>query len=105
MLRTANEVPGADVRFVAITSLGYAMADGIDFDAVRFKQDNMLLMGRWRRCAQSKLANVLFARELGKRYSQITSVAVHPGVVGTEAVANFGTFDKMLRSLRLHGGC
>lgn len=96
MLRTANEVPGADVRFVAITSLGYAMANGIDFDTVRSKQDNMLLMGRWRRCAQSKLANVLFARELGKRYSQITSVAVYPGVVGTEAVANFGTFDKML---------
>ncbi|KAM0466803.1 hypothetical protein ACHAPV_000312 [Trichoderma viride] len=96
MLRTANEVPGADVRFVALTSLGYAMANGIDFDALRSKQDNMLLMGRWRRYAQSKLANVLFARELGKRYPQITSLAVHPGVVGTEAVANFGTFDKML---------
>ncbi|KAL6887948.1 hypothetical protein GGI43DRAFT_388023 [Trichoderma evansii] len=96
MLRTANEVPGADVRFVAITSLGYAMASGIEFDTLRSTQDNMLLMGRWRRYGQSKLANVLFARELGKRYPQITSLAVHPGVVGTEAVANFGTFDKML---------
>ncbi|KAL7926973.1 hypothetical protein ACQKWADRAFT_279163 [Trichoderma austrokoningii] len=95
MLRTANEVPGADVRFVATTSLAYAMASGIDFDALRSKQDNMLLMGRWRRYAQSKLANVLFARELGKRYPQITSLAVHPGMVSTEGTASFGIFDKM----------
>jgi NAD(P)-dependent dehydrogenase (short-subunit alcohol dehydrogenase family) len=36
------------------------------------------------RYAQSKLANILFAKELARRYPTITAVAVHPGVVDTE---------------------
>jgi NAD(P)-dependent dehydrogenase (short-subunit alcohol dehydrogenase family) len=97
MLRTAKEVPGADVRFVALTSLGYVAhpSNGIDFDNLRSKQESFL-MGKWRRYAQSKLANVLLARELGKRYPQITSLAVHPGVVNTEMIAEFGAFDRIL---------
>ncbi|KAM0257032.1 hypothetical protein ACHAQJ_004627 [Trichoderma viride] len=98
MLRTAKEVPGADVRYVVVTSLGYAAHpdNGIDFDTLRSKQDNYLLMGKWKRYAQSKLANILLARELGKRYPQITSLAVHPGAVKTEMVTDFGFFDRML---------
>lgn len=36
------------------------------------------------RYGQSKLANVLFAKELAKQYPRITAVSVHPGVVNTE---------------------
>lgn len=38
----------------------------------------------WARYGQSKLANVLFTRELASRYPSITSVAVHPGVIKTD---------------------
>ncbi|KAL6876840.1 hypothetical protein J3F83DRAFT_759259 [Trichoderma novae-zelandiae] len=97
MLRTAREVPDADVRFVAVTSLGYFThpSNGIDFAGLKSKQENLLL-GKWARYGQSKLANVLLARELGKRFPQITSVAVHPGVVKTEMVTNLGAFDRLL---------
>ncbi|KAL7939367.1 hypothetical protein V8C35DRAFT_286450 [Trichoderma chlorosporum] len=97
MLRTAKEVPGADVRYVTVTSLGYFThpLNGIDFDGLKSKQENLLL-GRWARYGQSKLANLLLARELGKRYPQITSVAVHPGVVKTEMIAGLGMFDRLL---------
>ncbi|MEM9886249.1 MAG: SDR family oxidoreductase [Bacteroidota bacterium] len=37
--------------------------------------------------AQSKLANVLFTKELAKRYPSVCSHSLHPGVVGT-ALAN-----------------
>jgi len=37
--------------------------------------------------AQSKLANVLFTKELAKRYPKICSHSLHPGVVGTK-IAN-----------------
>ncbi|KAK4071730.1 uncharacterized protein Triagg1_5968 [Trichoderma aggressivum f. europaeum] len=97
MLRTAKEVPDADVRYVTVTSLGYYTRplNGIDFDGLKSKQDNLLL-GKWARYGQSKLANLLLARELGKRYPQITSVAVHPGVVKTEMITGLGLFDRIL---------
>lgn len=40
--------------------------------------------------ARSKLANVLFTRELARRYPQIESNCVHPGVIRTR-IANKGT--------------
>ncbi|EGR48315.1 uncharacterized protein TRIREDRAFT_41312, partial [Trichoderma reesei QM6a] len=108
MLRTAGDfVPDAekeeegekekDVRFVAVTSLGYFThpVNGIDFAGLKTKQENLLL-GKWARYGQSKLANVLFARELGKRFPQITSVAVHPGVVKTEMITRLGLVDRVL---------
>ncbi|RFU73952.1 oxidoreductase, short-chain dehydrogenase reductase family [Trichoderma arundinaceum] len=97
MLRTAREVQGADVRFVAVSSNGYMThpMNGIDFDTLRSTQEN-LLFGKWARYGQSKLANVLLARELGKRYPQITSLAIHPGVVRTEMVTGLGVLDRML---------
>ncbi|KAE8352279.1 hypothetical protein BDV28DRAFT_149201 [Aspergillus coremiiformis] len=38
----------------------------------------------------SKLANILYARELARRYPAITTVSVHPGVVRTGLVENLG---------------
>jgi len=35
---------------------------------------------------QSKFANIVYAAELARRYPQILSVSVHPGVVGTDLV-------------------
>ncbi|KAG9249609.1 oxidoreductase [Emericellopsis atlantica] len=86
MLKTA-EIPGADVRFVALTSLGYRghPKQGVDFETIKTAQEGMV-MGSWGRYGQSKLANILFARQLGKRYPSITSLAIHPGVVNTELV-------------------
>lgn len=44
---------------------------------------------------QSKLANILFTRELARRHPSITAVVVHPGVVGTGLVANQGLLNRL----------
>lgn len=50
---------------------------------------------------QSKLANVLFTRELAKRLegSGVTVNAVHPGIVDTNIVRNTGFFTKTLMTI------
>ncbi|KAJ0275480.1 hypothetical protein CBS470a_011262 [Colletotrichum nupharicola] len=58
---------GTDVRIVNLTSVG-----------------------------QSKLANILFTRELARRHPSITSVAVHPGVVDTGLVTNQNLRNRIL---------
>ncbi|KAH6989527.1 oxidoreductase [Ilyonectria sp. MPI-CAGE-AT-0026] len=97
VMRRTAEQPGSDVRFVALTSLGYRghPRGGVDFATLRSPQEGMAL-GAWGRYAQSKLANIVFARELARREPRITSVAVHPGVVATELVSTLGFWNRAL---------
>jgi retinol dehydrogenase 12 len=39
--------------------------------------------------SRSKLANLLFSYELGRRYPELTSVAIHPGMVRTDLGRHF----------------
>jgi NAD(P)-dependent dehydrogenase (short-subunit alcohol dehydrogenase family) len=102
LLATAKSVPNADVRFVALTSLGYRghPQEGVRFDTIRTPQADLLpALGDWGRYGQSKLANILFARELSRRYGEthgITSCAVHPGVVETDFVTELGFWNRAL---------
>ncbi|KAJ0414915.1 hypothetical protein BJY00DRAFT_318316 [Aspergillus carlsbadensis] len=75
-----------DARIILLTSAGYKMHPraGILFDTLRTTQKG--LFGSWVRYGQSKLANLLYARELARRYPDITCVSVHPGVVNTGLV-------------------
>ncbi|KAJ7278943.1 oxidoreductase [Mycena rebaudengoi] len=95
LLRTA-EMPGSDVRIVSLTSQGFAThpSGGIVFKDLRTTQDTML--ARPSRYGQSKLANILYAAELARRYPQITSVSVHPGVVSTDLVLSQSAFMRAL---------
>lgn len=87
LLRTAET--GADVRIILLTSMGFRMhpSGGVVFKDLKTKQD-FGAFGSWIRYGQSKLANLLYARELAHRYPAITSVSVHPGVVNTGLVDN-----------------
>jgi NAD(P)-dependent dehydrogenase (short-subunit alcohol dehydrogenase family) len=80
LLKTASQ-PGSDVRIVNLSSEGHNMAPsgGIIFD-----MEKLLTYNPWSRYAQSKLANILFSKSLAKRYPQITSVSVHPGIILTD---------------------
>ncbi|KAL8808511.1 MAG: hypothetical protein Q9182_000062 [Xanthomendoza sp. 2 TL-2023] len=84
LLSTARE-EGSDVRIVNLTSEAHNLAprpQGILFDKVKLDKQ-----GPWARYGQSKLANILFTKELARRYPEITSVAIHPGLILTDLYA------------------
>lgn len=87
MQKTANE-PKADVRIVNLSSEAHKWAPdgGILFPELKTVQADIRTTTRY---AQSKLANLYHVEALSKRYPSITSVAVHPGVVGTNIAGNF----------------
>ena len=71
-----------DARVVNVSSVLHRRADG-------FPLDDLTLERRWGRVypyASSKLGNILFTRELQRRYGGrgLTTVAVHPGGVRTQ---------------------
>eukprot|EP00842_Homolaphlyctis_polyrhiza_P001356 jgi/Hompol1/2220/HPOL_005891-RA len=82
-LLPAIEKAGHGARIVNVSSYGHrlAPANGIDFDNI-----NKDVTSIWARYGQSKLANILFTRELNRRYGDkgIFCNAIHPGVVQTE---------------------
>ncbi|MCJ1356650.1 MAG: hypothetical protein MMC33_006645 [Icmadophila ericetorum] len=84
LLRTAQELQ-ADVRIITLASsrFRHTPPGGIVFKDLRNTQAH-LRFGSWSRYGQSKLANVLYTKELARRYPGILSVSLHPGVVDTQ---------------------
>ena len=77
LLATAKE-PGADVRIVNPSSEASVFASKPDVLFDKTKLDAQPTLTRY---GYTKLANILFSRELAMRYPTITSVAVHPGII------------------------
>ena len=79
LLSTAKD--GSDVRIITLTSSGHFLTPlrGILLDKSALDAHNT-----WVRYGQSKLANILHARELARRYPSITTVSIHPGVINTD---------------------
>lgn len=95
LLKTAERPESQDVRIVWDTSLGHKGHNpkGIDFSKLKTDHSDIVpiyglqgALGPWVRYAQSKLANLLYARAYAKRYPQIISVSIHPGVSATGLV-------------------
>ncbi|CAF9911889.1 hypothetical protein IMSHALPRED_010618 [Imshaugia aleurites] len=71
-----------DVRIVNLSSEGHRLPPKGGL-ALKDAHSNMASYNTWVRYGQSKLANILFTRELTRRYPAIKSVAVHPGGIDT----------------------
>ncbi|KAL6248028.1 hypothetical protein RBB50_005376 [Rhinocladiella similis] len=71
-----------DVRIVSLSSHGhvYGPKGGVVFESL--KTDGASL-GAYERYGQSKLANILWAKEMSRRHPWMKAVSVHPGVVST----------------------
>jgi retinol dehydrogenase-12 len=78
LLPLLREAP--DARVVNVSSMAHERGS-IDFDDLQGERG----YGMWKAYSQSKLANVLFTRELARRLggSQITANALHPGAVAS----------------------
>ncbi len=73
---------GPESRVVALTSALHFRADGVDFARVR-RPTAFTGLAEY---ATSKLANVLFTRELARRRPENRAYAVHPGLVRTRLI-------------------
>lgn len=73
----------APARIVTVASKAHYRAQGIDWQAVREPTRTATGLKEY---GVSKLANVLFSAELGRRLagSGVTTYSLHPGVVATE---------------------
>ncbi|TDB95224.1 oxidoreductase [Actinomadura sp. 7K534] len=65
-------------RVVTVTS-AFAWSGRLDFDDLQSERRYR----KWSAYAQSKLANLVFARELDRRVSEVASLAAHPGYAAT----------------------
>ena len=81
LLSTASQ-PNSDVRIVNLSSAGHAMPPKGGLVLKEVKSD-MANTSTWLRYGQAKLANILFTRELARRYPSIKSMALHPGAIDT----------------------
>lgn len=104
LLKTSESSPDHDVRVVSLSSTGHAMlAKGaFNFDTLKTKAE---AIGGLNRYFQSKLANVLFAKQLAKLYPQLTVAAVHPGVVNTNLAEGATSIPKIVEWLVKLGKC
>jgi len=78
--------PGA--RIVNVSSLAHTQG-AMQWDDINFERSKYSPVVAY---AQSKLANVLFTRELARKVegSGVTAYALHPGVIATDLYANLG---------------
>ncbi|KAF2994325.1 hypothetical protein E8E14_001920 [Neopestalotiopsis sp. 37M] len=94
--KTAKE--HGEARILPISSLALVLAPrghGIVFDDLKTTQAYWIL-GKWQRYAQSKLANLLYGRELARRYPDILTLIVDPGPSNTGLVSGLGLLDKAI---------
>ncbi|KAF8428266.1 short-chain dehydrogenase/reductase [Tirmania nivea] len=87
MIKTAQNSAKNSIRVVNVSSEGHRGARlGINFADTALANSS-----KWTRYAQSKLANILHAKALAKRYSEygIIAVSCHPGVVFTDLYIPF----------------
>ncbi|KAH6885013.1 hypothetical protein B0T10DRAFT_564413 [Thelonectria olida] len=82
MQQTALQTRPGEVRIVSLTSGSHARAPlaGIIFDTLRTDASSISAVERY---GQSKLANILYAKELAYRYPDIRVASVNPGMVRT----------------------
>lgn len=96
LLERICETPGA--RIVNVASDAHAQAGGrLDFDDLDSSKSYSVM----RVYGKSKLANILFTRELARRLegSGVTANCLHPGFVGSNFARNNGPIASVVMSL------
>lgn len=76
-------IAAAPARVVTVASKAHYRAKGIDYEAVRTRTSSMTGLSEY---GVSKLANVLFSAELGRRLGDrgVSTYSLHPGVIASD---------------------
>ncbi|KAH7316921.1 oxidoreductase [Stachybotrys elegans] len=93
LLEKTADLPGSDVRVVYTTSLGWK-GGNLEFPRLKTTMESAIL-GRWIRYGNSKLANMLYARELTRRHPKLLSYSLHPGAVDTGLINDLKFSDRV----------
>ncbi|KAL1883247.1 hypothetical protein Daus18300_000305 [Diaporthe australafricana] len=96
LLQKTAELHG-EARIIPVSSLALVLAPqgGIVFGDLKTTQEYWVL-AKWQRYAQSKLANLLYGRELARRFPEVLTIVADPGPSNTGLVTNLGFLDKMI---------
>ncbi|KAJ0109446.1 hypothetical protein J7T55_000371 [Diaporthe amygdali] len=83
-----------EARIIPVSSLALVLAPqgGIVFSDLKTTQEYWL-MAKWQRYAQSKLANLIYGKELARRYPEILTLIADPGPSNTGLVTSLGFLD------------
>jgi len=89
-----GKLKAADKARIVTVSSGAHIQGKINFQDIEYNKS----WNHFKVYAQSKLANILFTRELARRLegTAVTANCLHPGVVSTHLFDNMGSFMKML---------
>ncbi|RYP69720.1 hypothetical protein DL771_005922 [Monosporascus sp. 5C6A] len=101
LLEKTADLPDSDVRVIYTTSLGWR-GGSLDFTRLKTTQESAIL-GRWFRYGNSKLANMLYARELARRHPKLLSFSLHPGAVETGLVNDLKFTDRLFVHVSMMG--
>ncbi|HLK40030.1 MAG TPA: SDR family oxidoreductase [Polyangiaceae bacterium] len=93
-------VQSAPARIVNVASTGHYRAT-LDFDNLGYEKGGYFIM---RAYARSKLANVIFTRDLARRLAGtgVTVTSLHPGAVATEIWAGAPTWARPALAIAKH---
>lgn len=84
----------APSRVVVVSSLAHQMTKAFNFEDPNFTKS----YDKWQSYASSKIANILFARQLqamfDKEKAQVLALSLHPGVIMTELGRHLSTEDR-----------
>jgi NAD(P)-dependent dehydrogenase (short-subunit alcohol dehydrogenase family) len=72
---------GSDVRVVTVSSEAHNLAPGLE---TIVNTEKLCNTSPWTRYGASKAGNIMFASGLAKKYPNLTSTSIHPGVIMTD---------------------
>ncbi|PGH13354.1 hypothetical protein AJ80_06348 [Polytolypa hystricis UAMH7299] len=77
---TAEASAPRDVRVISVSSVAWQLTPSM---SVMTSTPALCAANKWTQYGASKAANVIFAAELARRYPEILSVSLHPGLIDT----------------------
>ena len=91
---------GTPVRVVAVSSMAHAFAKEMPMDDLNWETRKY---GSWSSYGQSKICNILFAKELSRRMAAegapVAAFSLHPGVIRTNLSRHMGFSGSVMRAV------